>query len=178
MAAMMKPNRGLARRRLLRGGLVAGAAVAATAATSAAEAHVVKLHEWKADLIQSLVTRPARHKAVFANANVEAPQLVQIRNWLNSLQFSYQVPGHQLLVVAALYGSANLINYNDVTWSKYRFGEKYGITDPTTGKPALRNIFQPRAGSDDGSLAPDNPKSLWQESNVVALQNRGVQFFT
>ncbi len=91
---------------------------------------------------------------------------------------SYQTPPDQLLVVAAFYGSSNVITYNDIAWNKYRFGEKYGINDPTTGKPALRNIFQPRAGSDDGTLAPDDPKSLYQEATVEALQKRGVIFFT
>ena len=151
---------------------------AAATVVPVAEAHVVKPGEWKDDLIQSLVTRQARHKAVFSNANVEGPQLLQIRNWLNSLQFSYQTPQEQLLVVAAFYGSENIITYNDIAWNKYRFGEKYGVMDPTTGKPALRNIFQPRTGTDNGSLKPDDPKSLWQEVNVEALQSRGVIFFT
>lgn len=172
-------KQGLGRRGILRGGLAAGAALAAAATGApAADAHVVKPGQWKADLIQSLVTRPARHKVVFANANVEGPQLAQIRNWLNSLQFSYETPPGQLLVVAAFYGSSNLITYNDIAWNKYRFGEKYGIADPGTGQPARRNIFQPRTGTDDGTLGPDDPKSLWQETNVRSLQRRGVIFFT
>jgi hypothetical protein len=169
-------RRGLVRRRLLQGGLAASAALAATTAATAVEAHVQKPEEWKYDLVQSLVSRPAKHKVVFSNANVEAPQLAQIRNWLNSLQFSYQTPSKDLLAVAALYGSANVINYNDVAWGKYRLGDKYSVIDPTTGNPATRNIFQPRSGTDDGSLPPDAPKSLWQEVNVEALQKRGVIF--
>jgi hypothetical protein len=151
-------------------------ALAASTASTAVEAHVQKPGEWKYDLIQSLVSRPARHKVVFSNANVEAPQLAQMRNWLNSLQFSYQTPAKDLLVVAALYASANVLNYNDIAWAKYRLGEKYSVIDPTTGMPATRNIFLPRSGTDDGSLPPDSPKSLWQEVNVAALQKRGVLF--
>lgn len=169
----------LGRRGLLRGGLAAGATFAAVATgATAAEAHVTKPGEWKADLIQSRVMRPAKHKVVFSNANVEGPQLPQIRNWLNALQFSYETPPDQLLVVAAFYGSSNLITYNDIAWNKYRLGEKYAVTDPTTGLPARRNIFQPRTGTDDGTLGPDDPKSLWQETNIRALQQRGVIFFT
>jgi len=176
---MAKSRSGVGRRKLIWGSVATSAAVAAgVISPGPAQAHITKPGEWKDPLLQSVVGRPARHKVVFSNANVEGPQLVQIRNWLNAMQFSYQTPPDQLLVVAAFYGSSNVITYNDIAWNKYRFGEKYGINDPTTGKPALRNIFQPRAGSDDGTLAPDDPKSLYQEATVEALQKRGVIFFT
>jgi hypothetical protein len=41
----------------------------------------------------------------------------------------------------ANYGPMNFITYDDYIWKKYEIGKWQGINDPTTGQPALRNIY-------------------------------------
>ena len=44
-------------------------------------------------------------------------------------------------VVVGANSSAMPINASDTLWAKYRIGERYKITDPETGKPAIRNVY-------------------------------------
>jgi hypothetical protein len=64
--------------------------------------------------------------------------LLQMKNWLNGFQFSYQMAPEDLHTIVASYASANILTYGDPVWEKYRIGEKYNIIDPATGKPACR----------------------------------------
>jgi len=77
----------------------------------------------------------------------------------------------------ATYGSANLFTYNDAMWAKYKFGEKYAVTDPATTAPATRNVFRNYrfAGASED---PDNPQSIWQDTGIEVLQSRGAVFLT
>lgn len=104
--------------------------------------------------------------------------LLQLKNWLNSFQFSYKMDPADLHTIVASYASANLLTYGDALWEKYRLGEKYEIIDPTTGKPAVRNVFWP------GRFGPDAPKdpaatgSFYQDTGIEVLQQRGTIFLT
>jgi hypothetical protein len=97
------------------------------------------------------------------------------------------VPADQIQIACALNGPANVLNYSDYIWQKYRVGEWAKVTDPATGKPALRNIFypskvaggvasgaggSPHYSSDD----PNSEDSLYQDTSIQALQSRGVRF--
>jgi hypothetical protein len=52
------------------------------------------------------------------------------------------------------------MNMSDAVWQKYGLGERFKIIDPTTKKPAVRNVFL------DGG-----------EFTVKALQARGTVFW-
>ena len=83
--------------------------------------------------------------------------LVQLKNWLNGFQFSYEMEPEELHTISATYGSANLFTYSDDVWETYKFGEKYDVVDPATGEPAMRNVFWPqplRPRCADRSRAP------------------------
>lgn len=103
---------------------------------------------------------------------------VQVKNWLNAFQFSYEIPPQDLHVVVATYASANLLTYNDDAWKTYRFGEKYQVIDPATNAPSIRNLFWPNRNAAAASSNPDDPKGMYQDVGIQALQKRGVVFLT
>jgi hypothetical protein len=51
-------------------------------------------------------------------------------------------------MVAGLHGAANLLNYDDYVWGKYRIGQWLNVTDPATGKAAIKNLFYEGGGSE------------------------------
>ncbi len=69
-----------------------------------------------------------------------------------------------------------MLNFDDSMWEKYRLGEWLKVTDPKTGKPAVRNIYYPKASSD--SKDPNDRTSVFQDTGMQALQSRGVQFLS
>ena len=160
-------------------GLLGSAAEAAPAE----EAQLVwKSSDWKIAEFQTLVKNPARIKQVFDSTQIgEGRFLNNIKNVLNGLYFGFDIPERQVKVVSALHGPANMLNYDDYIWNKYQIGEWLSVTDPSTGKPATRNIFYNStrpSGDDAASKDPDNPDSLYQDTSIQALQSRGVQFLS
>lgn len=127
-------------------------------------------------------------KGVFQSPNVEAAVpagktlnhllLVQLKNWLNGFQFSYQMKPEDLHTVVATYASANLLTYNDAMWERYHLGEKYNIIDPATDAPAIRNPFWPSRFDPNNTGTPNDPQSFYQDTGIEALQKRGVVFLT
>jgi intracellular sulfur oxidation DsrE/DsrF family protein len=149
------------------------------AAGSAADAQLVwNASEWKLAEFDKLAKTPARVKVVY---NVESIDdggfLASIKNNLNGLTFGFKVPESQIKIVAGLHGAANLLNYDDYVWSKYRIGEHLKINDPETGKPAVRNVFYP-SRHDAASKDPSDEKSMYQDYQIQTLQSRGVQFLS
>jgi len=78
----------------------------------------------------------------------------------------------------ATYASANLLTYGDKVWQKYKLGEKYSVIDPATGVPATRNVFWASRFGSAASTDPNDPKSIYQDVGIEALQKRGVLFLT
>jgi intracellular sulfur oxidation DsrE/DsrF family protein len=149
----------------------------------AAHAQLVwKSSQWKLADFQKLAADPASVKQV-----VEAKQindgvfLNSIKNSLNGLSFGFGVPKEKIKIVAALHGPANMINFDDFIWNKYRIGEWLKVTDDATGKPAVRNIFYPATHPLDAASYAKDPSdrdSAYQDTSVEALQARGVQFLS
>jgi hypothetical protein len=80
--------------------------------------------------------------------------------------------------VAGLHGDANLLNYDDYIWNKYKIGEWLNVVDPATRKPAAKNLFYRSKDGLKGESAskdPDDPDSIYQDTSMQALQVRGVQ---
>jgi len=127
-------------------------------------------------------------KGIFQSPHVEAAVpagkalnhllLVQLKNWLNGFEFSYQMAPGDLHTIVATYASANLFTYADAAWERYRLGEKYGITDPATGAPAIRNVFWPSRFGPGASRDPEDPQGFYQDPGIEALQQRGTAFLT
>ncbi len=169
---------GSRRRLLARGtlGVAAALAAGALAQRRVAEARVLRPGEWKAALYDSLVDQPKRLKAVFQWANIAAPCPIQTMHWLNAAQFSYEIPPSELLVVLGVHGPANIFNYNDIAWARYRLGELFGVKDPRTGAPATRNPIYRPTYTRGQEADPNDPDGYWQDTSLEVLQQRGVLF--
>ncbi len=156
--------------------------------TRRGEAHNLPSGQVTSAVYEKALRADGEHKAVFQSPFIEAVLplsnrldhllLLQAKNWLNSLQFSYGVNPGDLHMVVATYASANLLTYGDAVWGKYRFGEKYNVIDPSTTAPAARNLFWPRRFPADATTDPDDPQSVYQDAGMEALQKRGVLFLT
>jgi hypothetical protein len=149
----------------------------------APEAQLVwKASQWKLGEFQKLVNEPARVKQVFDVVQIaDGEALNSVKNSLNGLRFGFGIPEHQIKIVAALHGAANLLNYDDYVWDKYQIGEWLNVTDPATGKPAVQNLFHNSKGGLEKESAgkdPDDPDSIYQDTSMQALQARGVQFLS
>lgn len=143
---------------------------------------VWKSSQWKLGDFQKLVRDPARVKQVFDCTQIAGGKFLNnIKNSLNGLHYGFDIPAQQIKITAALHGPANMLNYDDYVWSRYRIGEWLNVIDPSTGKAAVRNIFYPaKQPLDAGSYAkdPDDRDSIYQDTSVQALAARGVQFLS
>jgi hypothetical protein len=120
-------------------------------------------------------------QALHAFSISDARVLRTAKNSLNGLHFGAGVAADQIQVVCALNGSANMLNYSDYVWQKYKIGEWVKENDPKTGEPAVRNIFFPsKAGSSMKYTSddPSSPDSAYQDATVQGLQARGVKFLS
>lgn len=148
---------------------------------SAAEGQLVwKTSDWKTAGFEALVHHTARVKQVYDVSAIGGGKFLNnIKNSLNGLEFGFGVPRNQIKVAAALHGAANMLNYDDTIWNKYEIGEWLNVTDPATGKPAVRNIF---LGKDlaTGAAAqdPNSEDSMYQARDMATLRHRGVQFLS
>jgi hypothetical protein len=168
-------------RRSLLGG--AAAVAAATMWTEPVHAQYVwQKPDWQAAEFDTLTRSPRRIKQVIHGFAInDARFLKNAKNSLNGLRFGAGVPADQVQIVCALNGPANMLNYTDYVWQKYRIGEWVKENDPKTGEPAVRNFYYPsKAGasltytSDD----PNSPDSAYQDISVQGLQARGVRFLS
>jgi hypothetical protein len=168
----------------------AGAAVGMPGfdATRKVAAHTLPPGQFGSPAYDALLHADGGVKGIFQSPHVEAAVpagkalnhllLVQLKNWLNGFQFSYQMAPADLHTIVATYASANLFTYADDAWERYHLGEKYGLIDPETGAPAVRNVFWPSRFGADASQDPDNPQSFYQDTGIEALQQRGTVFLT
>jgi hypothetical protein len=163
-----------------------GGAVAAAASTIWNEPvhaqYVWQKTDWQAADFDTLTHSSRRIKQVIhAFAMNDGRFLRNVKNSLNGLRFGAGVAVEQIQVVCALNGPANLANYSDDVWQKYRIGEWAKQNDPKTGEPAVRNIFYPSKACPGLKYASDDPsseESLYQDASVQALQARGVKFLS
>jgi hypothetical protein len=143
---------------------------------------VWKASEWKLAEFRKLVNDPARIKQVYDVVQIgDGKFLNNIKNSFNGLQFGFGVEEGQVKIAAALHGPANMLNYDDYIWEKYRIGQWLKVTDPANGKPARKNLFynskiglNRRTGAQD----PDDPDSICQDTSMQGLQSRGAQFLS
>lgn len=92
------------------------------------------------------------------------PAIVGARNILVNGRELYGVPERENSVAVASHGPAIGGLFRDEIWQRFTLGERYKLTDPKTGAPAVRN---PYLTAQDG----------WpSDATVPALMERGVLF--
>ena len=134
---------------------------------------------WDLAAFNTLANHPARVKQVLDTGNLDGSVLAHAKNSLNGMQYGFAIPKDQIQIVISLRGPANLMNFDDYIWKKYQIGAAQHINDPKTGKPAERNIFYPgKAGAEMKYASEDieSPHSLYNDSSIQALEQRGVRF--
>jgi hypothetical protein len=163
-----------------------GGAVAAAASTMWSEPvhaqYVWQKTDWQAAEFDALTRLPRRIKqVVHAHEISGAAFLRNAKNSLNGLRLGHGIPAEQIQIVVALNGQANILNYGDYVWEKYRIGEWVKLNDPKTGEPAVRNIFYPSKAGTPLHYTSDDPSSedsARQDGTIQGLQARGVRFLS
>lgn len=100
-----------------------------------------------------------KHRQVFDVADFEIGLRV-VMNFMDAWQNVYGLKAPDVQAVVGIASHAFPINAGDELYAKFPIGEMWKVTDPTTGKAAVRNIFA------DGA-----------NSRVKPLQARGVLFW-
>jgi hypothetical protein len=167
-------------RRNFVGSAAAAVGVAALNVSSPANAQLVdRTTDWKMSDFRRLVESPAHIKQVYDVISIGGGKFLNnIKNSLNGLHFGFGYPTNQIQVIAALHGPANMVNYDDTVWEKYKIGEWLQVTDQKTGQPATRNIFYSGSMPQFSSKDPESEDSMFQSTNIHVLQNRGVRFLS
>jgi hypothetical protein len=152
-------------------------------APHAAEAQLVwKTSDWKLAEFRKLLNDPARIKQLYDIVQIgDGRFLNNVKNSLNGLRFGFGIPERQIKIAVALHGPANMLNYDDYVWEKYQIGEWLNLTDPATGKPAVKNLFYDSKISlkqESAAKNPDDRDSIYQDTGMHALQSRGAQFLS
>ncbi len=150
-----------------------------------AEAQLVwSTSEWNLPSFEDLLREKATVKQLFDITQVEnGASLAKVKNSLNGLRYGFGVPVDQIKVICGLHGPANLLNYDDYVWDKYKIGAWLEINDYRTRQPAVRNPYyfskltedavHTRAGTD-----PNAEASPLQDASIQGLKRRGVRFLS
>jgi hypothetical protein len=162
-----------------------GAIGAFSSLNQGAEAQIVwRASEWKLSSFEKLLGEKARVKQLFDITQVEnGASLAKVKNSLNGLHYGFGVPVEQIRIIGGLHGPANLLNYDDYVWSKYKIGAWLKIEDPQTGQPAVKNpYYLSRIAGDaariTASTDPSEEASPLQDASMQGLQRRGVRFLS
>lgn len=150
-----------------------------------AEGQIVwRASEWKLSSFEELLGEKARVKQLFDITQVEnGASLAKVKNSLNGLHYGFGVPVEQIRIIGGLHGPANLLNYDDYVWSKYKIGAWLKIEDPQTGRPAVKNPYYPSRITGDAvritaRTDPSEEASPLQDASMQGLQRRGVRFLS
>ncbi len=167
-------------RRSLVGHAAVGLATFGAMAAPASAQLVYRSTDWNIAEFDRFIKNRARVKQVFDEIQIGGGRFLNnMKNSMNGLQFGFDIAADQIKLVGALHGPANMLNFDDSVWKKYRIGEWLKVDDPTTGQPAVRNPFlvsKAGANTQHVSQDPNDENSSFQDTSIPALQARGVQF--
>lgn len=94
--------------------------------------------------------------------------LAQAKAFLDAWKTEYQLEPPAVNLVMAVRGTAIPMVLDDRLWARFGLGEQYGILDPVTRQPAVRNPFVATNVQPRGLVTKDQ--------TVEALQDRGATF--
>lgn len=168
-------------RRSLLGGAV-GAAASTMWSEPVRAQYVWQKSDWQVAEFDELTRSPRRIKQVVHTYSINDGRFLRnVKNSITGLQFGSGVPADQIQIVCGLNGPANMLNYSDYVWRKYRIGEWASVGDPKTGQPAVRNIFYPGRGGTSMHYTSEDPSSensAYQDTSIQGLQAHGVRFLS
>jgi hypothetical protein len=142
-------------------GTLAGVSALETDAAAQAPATAPSTATWDLRWMDEL---KGRHKQLYDlgsfDLGADQAPLRYARNFLDTWRDAFSLEPPQINTLVGVSGPAFAINASDRLWEKYALGERSKITDPATGKPAIRNV-----------LLDGGPVS------VKAMQARGTIFW-
>ena len=122
----------------------------------------------------------ASHRAVMDSPEVDdGIALVQATLFMQGYRQQLDVGGSDVVPVVVMRHHGTQMAFNDALWAKYALGEYGKITDPATGKDALRNPFV-RVGTDEKNpLVPaeSSMESLLAAGAILLVCNRATMRF-
>jgi len=137
------------------------AAIHTSADDAAAQTAGLSTPEWDLRWLDEL---RGKHKQLYDlgsfNLGADQAPLRFARNFLDTFRDVFKLESPDINTAVGVSGPAFALNASDRLWEKYALGEQSQIIDPTTMKPAVRNIF-----------LDDSPIS------IKALQARGTIFW-
>ncbi len=120
---------------------------------------------------QQFLAKTADIKQIWDFSNIEQIQsdgFNAIRNTLNELKFLYQ---KSLYVLIDLRGQAIIYGLDDILWEKYKLNIFLG---QNSDQSISYNPYYKRITTGDENSNPNDINSLYQDSRLQALQQRGV----
>lgn len=165
--------------------LAAGAAAASLSAAKAATAADVPggtdLVEQRGSFDEkafvAAVDRPADIRQLWDNVALRPGVLSNIKNSLNTLQFGFGYDPKRISIAAVNHGPSVTYTYSDYVWTKYAIGDFFDFKD-SAGNRIATNVFLPRKFPPTASKDPSAETGIYQDTGIVALQERGVLFVT
>ena len=165
---------------------LAGAALAGTAAAAGSGPTLVQAHDlrptdpaYRFDEYEAIVNRDLAFRQAYEWPILTNPSIyVNISNGLNAFQFAYGAAPEQIQVVVLAYATAIGALNDDFIWQRYRLGEAFGVKDPATGQPAVRNpwLASKLAAPEVTPPPADRAHAFYADTSVEGLQRRGVLF--
>ncbi len=120
--------------------------------------------DWDLEWVKDL--EKVRHKQVFDIGSLDSGLHVPT-NYLDAFEDVMKLKRGEVIAVIGIASSGFPINASDALWAKYKLGERWKVTDPDTGAPAVRNVF----------AADPPPKEFRAKDTVAALMARGTIFW-
>jgi len=150
-----------------------------------AEAQLVwTTSEWNLASFEGLLREKARVKQLFDITQIDnGASLAKVKNSLNGLHYGFGVPMDQINLICGMHGPANLLNYDDYIWDKYKIGAWLEIDDPRSGQAAVRNPYYFSKLTDNAAhitaaTDPNAENSPLQDASMQGLKRRGVRFLS
>jgi len=150
-----------------------------------AEAQLVwTTSEWNLASFEGLLREKATVKQLFDITQIDkGASLAKVKNSLNGLHYGFGVPMSQIKLICGMHGPANLLNYDDHIWDKYKIGAWLEINDPRSGQAAVRNPYYFSKLTNDAAhitaaTDPNSEDSPLQDASMQGLQRRGVRFLS
>jgi intracellular sulfur oxidation DsrE/DsrF family protein len=111
-----------------------------------------------------------RHRQFFdVGAMNNGAPLRRIHQYVDSYTRAYALADQDVSTLFGAHGNGLPFVLADAIWERFELGKRHGVIDPTTSRPATRNVFlAPDASTRRGLVA--------LEASITRLQARGVRF--
>jgi hypothetical protein len=162
---------------LLSSASLAAAPAAVTSGVPGGTHAVERRDDFNESAFAAAVGRPARIRQLYEAVKFDPGVLGSIKNSFNGLQFGFGFPAGSISIVLAGHGPSAVYGYADYVWKRYRLGEFFDLHD-AKNQGLESNAYLTSRAPFDLSANPDNDGSMYQDSSIEMLQDRGLVVLT